>query len=549
MNLFCEEELSYIKTLTVLFSLFVTASLVMADSYPNHEWELNNYEGAYAVFNEGLITIAYGGSDFWHVQLTRKNIRLQNHKTYEAKFTLRGIDKRRVVEVRIGRDGFPYEAFVEFGEISAPVHGQSYVKTFVMQSPTINNARFEFNAGKSNENVMISDVSLTCLDCSDMENDNPVENVPQLANVSQEFLIAADVVDLRDNSMALGDVYAKSFELGVNAKVYGKVDVYNECFLRDRSYVSDLLRYGNKCTEQNQVAVSKSKADLTEYSMSISPINPNSTNVSIGNNNQQTILPGVYGKLQAYSNTTMNFSSGTYVFKGFKTEADAKIILNLSEGPIHIKVSNNVRFGDRNKFEVIGGNPSEITWEVSGNSVDFGTDGKYLGRFIAPQAHLRIPSRSHLVGGLYAQKLTLEPQSTISEEPKATEISHSEEYFAPFFDKNIYRFTTVLSPSIADLEMYVYAPGLGVKINGKTNTKISTLSYNQMVKIDLTRNQISGFPQEAFNSTYYFNFKKSPEYKIYWNPQSGCAQNCDGTTLENALSDYKTVINTFLNTG
>lgn len=69
-------------------------------------------------------------------------------KTYEVKFFLQGAGVRRNVEVRIGRDGFPYDAFAEFGEIIATVNGQMVTKTFKMQSGNVNNARFEFNLGK-----------------------------------------------------------------------------------------------------------------------------------------------------------------------------------------------------------------------------------------------------------------------------------------------------------------------------------------------------------------------------------------------------------------
>ena len=89
-----------------------------------------------------------GGSDYWHVQLTRRNIELQMGKTYEVNFFLQGAGVRRYVEVRIGRDGFPYDAFAEFGEVSATINGQMVTKTFKMQSGNVSNARFEFNLGK-----------------------------------------------------------------------------------------------------------------------------------------------------------------------------------------------------------------------------------------------------------------------------------------------------------------------------------------------------------------------------------------------------------------
>ena len=90
----------------------------------------------------------------------RSNIELQAGKTYEVKFYLQGVSARRYVEVRIGRDGFPYDAFAEFGEVAATVNGRTVTKTFTMQSGNVSNARFEFNLGKNSGTVYLSDVSL-----------------------------------------------------------------------------------------------------------------------------------------------------------------------------------------------------------------------------------------------------------------------------------------------------------------------------------------------------------------------------------------------------
>ena len=101
-------------------------------NFPSSEWNLDSYEGAYATYNDGFISVLNGGSDYWHVQLTRRNIELQMGKTYEVNFFLQGAGVRRYVEVRIGRDGFPYDAFAEFGEVSATINGQMVTKTFKM---------------------------------------------------------------------------------------------------------------------------------------------------------------------------------------------------------------------------------------------------------------------------------------------------------------------------------------------------------------------------------------------------------------------------------
>ena len=519
-------------------------------NFPSSEWNLDSYEGAYATYNDGFISVLNGGSDYWHVQLTRRNIELQMGKTYEVNFFLQGAGVRRYVEVRIGRDGFPYDAFAEFGEVSATINGQMVTKTFKMQSGNVSNARFEFNLGKYSSSVFVSDVSLTCLDCNSSNEDGYVDSSPIIASMDQGYVVIADTVDFRDYSMGLGDVFGAKLELGADAKIYGNVNVSGDCFLRERANINGDLFYTVPCKEQNNVsAKTRNKGSVLKPVVSIPNVSVGITPISVKLDESITLPPGNYGLFYANSRSKVRLSSGVYHFQNFYTEPDVEISFDLSSGPVSIGVLNNVRFGDRNRFSVIGGNPSEITWNIVGNAVDLGTDGLYYGKFIAPSAFVRMPSRSHLVGSVYARKFVMEPQSSVSQEPRATEISHSEEHFGPFFNSGIFRYRSVLPLSISSLEMFVYADDIQVKVNGSSSKIVELVSSNTAVIVSLKRNQISGFPIEAFSANYIFNFEKSANYRIYWNPQTKCKQGCDGYTAETAIGDFATVLETANKTG
>lgn len=517
--------------------------------FPYSEWNLANYEGAYASFNEGFVSVADGGSGYWHVQLTRSNIELQAGKTYEVKFYLQGVSARRYVEVRIGRDGFPYDAFAEFGEVAATANGRTVSKTFTMQSGNVSNARFEFNLGKKSGTVYLSDVSLNCLGCGSSQNATGNNSFGTSAS-DWGYVVVADMVDFRDNSMSLGDVFGQNLELGVDSKIYGNVDASNHCFLRERANISGDLRYTSQCVEQNGVvAKTKSETMLLKPVVGIPNVVAGITPISVGLDQNVTLSPNNYGAFYANARSKVHLSSGSYTFQNIFTEPDAEFAFDLTSGPITINVLGNVRFGDRNTFSITGGNPSEILWNVAGENVDMGTDGLYFGRFVAPSAFVRIPSRSHLVGAVYANKFQIEPQSTVSQEPRATEISHSEEHFGPFFEPGVFRYVSQLPLSASAIEMFVYADNAQFNVNGETSTTVELPSSNVTANISLTRNMISGFPAEAFSSNYVFNFTKSANYRIYWNPQTQCKQGCDGTTAATAVGDFATVLETAKATG
>ncbi len=79
------------KRFLTYFSLYVLLCIngAFALNFPSSEWNLASYEGAYATYNDGFISVLNGGSDYsTHVQLTRRNVELQMGKTYEVEFFL-----------------------------------------------------------------------------------------------------------------------------------------------------------------------------------------------------------------------------------------------------------------------------------------------------------------------------------------------------------------------------------------------------------------------------------------------------------------------------
>jgi VCBS repeat-containing protein len=133
-------------------TLLLLANLVSALDFSTATWNLGTYEGAGASYDSqnGIVSISNPGSDYWHVQLTRTGFPLEQGKTYRASFTIQSLSGvSRGVEVRIGRNGSPYEAFGEFGALSATTAGRTLERDFVMKSASTSDTRFEFNVGKN----------------------------------------------------------------------------------------------------------------------------------------------------------------------------------------------------------------------------------------------------------------------------------------------------------------------------------------------------------------------------------------------------------------
>ena len=377
------------------------------------------------------------------------------------------------------------------------------------------------------------------------QNKNSLDNKKK-----SNYTVIADTLDISDNSMLLGNIFGTNFQLGADSKIYGNVDASSECSLRTRSHVTGVLHYTNPCNTQpgataamtNQVALTKPSVILASPTFGESP---KPVNIS----KSEALPPSEYGAFTAKTKAKVRLSSGTYSFQSIKTAPNVQLIFDMESGPITINVANDVLFGNKNMFVINGGNPSEITWNIAGKSVKMGTDGLFYGTITAPNAFVNIESRSHLVGSVYANKLVVAPKSTISREPRAEEISHSEEHFGPFFEPDIFRYRAILPTTAKNIEMYVYAKNAKVKINGKESAKVELSTVTTDVNVNISRDKITGFPAEAFSSNYTFTFEKNADYRIYWDPQSPCSQGCDGTTTATAIGDFATVLETAQKTG
>lgn len=368
--------------------------------------------------------------------------------------------------------------------------------------------------------------------------------------INSDYIIIADTIDISDNSMILGDVFGTRFQLGADSKIYGNVDASNGCTLRAKSHITGNLRYGDPCnSETGATAASTKQVALTKPSVASPAIVFGDSAKAINISKSETLPPGEYGTLNAKKRAKIKFSSGSYKFQSIHTDPNVQLSFDLTAGPITIDVASDVYFGNKCQFAINGGNPSEITWNVAGKSVKMGTDGLYFGTITAPNASVSIESRTNLVGSVYANKLTLSPKSTISREPRAEEISHSEEHFGPFFEPNTFHYRSVLPTTTKTVEMFVYAKDAKVKINGKESAKIDLDASSATVNIAIFRDKITGFPAEAFSSNYVFSFEKNDSYRIYWNPQSPCSQGCDGTTPATAIGDFNAVLETAQKTG
>ncbi len=126
-------------------------------------WTLSTSGGAAGSINatgEKLnVNINNGGSESWHVQLVKNNIKLEKDKMYRISFKALSTDNRNGT-FYAGKATDPWNAYSGYNGFSLNSADQTFIYSFTMPSPTDDAARLVFDLGKSTVGVSIYDVKV-----------------------------------------------------------------------------------------------------------------------------------------------------------------------------------------------------------------------------------------------------------------------------------------------------------------------------------------------------------------------------------------------------
>lgn len=193
-------------------------------------------------------------------------------------------------------------------------------------------------------------------------------------NTIPDYMVyTAEGIDLMERSQLNGNVASSGMiNLGQNAEINGSVS--------------------------EKIALQEMVIDVEA--------SPGIKNVSLSNGGRVTLLPGKYGLLEMDSRSKVYLSAGVYHFKKISMATDTKIYADISSGLVFVKVQESMTVAERASVELNGGSDaSMVRFDVSGNSVSFGTDVSWKGVMTAPQANVDIKERMDWTGSLFARYL------------------------------------------------------------------------------------------------------------------------------------------------
>ena len=164
-------------------------------------WEVGGSASAQWNIENGVshFDIANGGTQISDVQLRQAGMKLVRGKKYVFEFDAWS-DMPRIIEAKVGQDESPWTNYSKIGYSSITPNPRHFRYPFTMQAPSDYNARVVFNAGTSDIDVYIDNVSLINVLPGDFDFDGCVR-FDDLAVLTGEWLKEQSglIADLQDN--------------------------------------------------------------------------------------------------------------------------------------------------------------------------------------------------------------------------------------------------------------------------------------------------------------------------------------------------------------
>jgi len=164
-------------------------------------WEVGGSASAQWNIENGVshFDIANGGTQISDVQLRQAGMKLVRGKKYLFEFDAWS-DMPRIIEAKVGQDESPWTNYSKIGYSSITPNTKHFRYPFTMQAPSDYNARVVFNAGTSDIDVYIDNVSLINVLPGDFDFDGCVR-FDDLAVLTGEWLEERSglIADLQDN--------------------------------------------------------------------------------------------------------------------------------------------------------------------------------------------------------------------------------------------------------------------------------------------------------------------------------------------------------------
>jgi hypothetical protein len=245
---------------------------------------------------------------------------------------------------------------------------------------------------------------------------------------------ASDAISIDDRSVvvlagggfaALGNTGTGTVTVGVQAQT-GEIDTKSGVFLRNYALVHGNVRAGGALSTQTGATVTGTVSQNGPVTLapgrSLAGVTFPGTNagpITLQPGTAQTIAPGAYAAVTAYTGSTLTLKAGTYYFTSLDLEPQASLKLDETQGAIKLFVQTSVI--DRGTMVPAGGAIAGFVLGYAGTAALNIQSPFPGGVVIAPNADVVISSlgSTAFAGQLFAKDIEIQPDATLTCTPVA----------------------------------------------------------------------------------------------------------------------------------
>jgi hypothetical protein len=234
-------------------------------------------------------------------------------------------------------------------------------------------------------------------------------------------IYSTNQTQIRDRVIVLGGKVGSAayVEDGVESRVDDVVSS-GTVFLRDRSVVNHDVVAGGTVSKQNGVVVGgtiQQNTAVPPFTIPTQTVIPGTQDIFLASGQSLSLNPGSYRNVHPYAGSSLTFRTGVYnLLTLFVESSTVTLTFDVTNGPIFINVSDQLRFGDNMKMNLVGSQDAHLVrfYTNSSDQLKLGTDTKFFGVVVAPNAQIYAYSRTTIQGALYGREVWVDTDSTLT---------------------------------------------------------------------------------------------------------------------------------------
>jgi hypothetical protein len=240
------------------------------------------------------------------------------------------------------------------------------------------------------------------------------DNSEHRCALNEACLLGSRNVDIRDRTVVTAPVTAGTrLEVGSVARVNGNGQVGGNALIRDRGVVNGDLTLAGVLQTQNIFTVTGTL--IQNDSPVIVALQQKTFPVGTGfqevpNGAITTLSPGNFGNMTIRARAQVTLGAGTYNFASLNIEPDVRI--TVTGGGVNVNVQGTFQFGDRSLIVPSGGGMLFVY--SNGTQLRIGTDVRFTGLIVAPNATVNVFSRTNIAGCVGGRDVTLDADVTLN---------------------------------------------------------------------------------------------------------------------------------------